>query len=204
MREKLKASIVRLLGAKRTVVGAGFLISEKELLTCAHVVAKALDVSKDTLELPKTEVYLNFPLVAPGNTLGARVIDWRPARPDTSIREDIAVLELTEDPPHGSCAARLTTAEALWGHHFRAFGFPAGYDTGVWASGVFRDEQADGWVQIEDVKQTGYFVKPGFSGTPVWDEQVNGVVGMVIAAERQDQVKAAFILPATLSSSKSS
>jgi hypothetical protein len=127
MSEQLKASIVRLQDAGGAIVGAGFLASEKTLLTCAHVVAQALGVSEDAPDLPNGEVQLDFPLVAPGNTLGARVISWRPARPSTAIREDVAVLELAGDPPHGSCSARLTRADALWGHRFRAFGFPVGY-----------------------------------------------------------------------------
>ena len=52
-------------------------------------------------------------------------------------------------------------------------------------------------MQIEDVKETGYRVEPGFSGAPVWDEQLDGVVGMAVAAERgRIEVKAVFIIPA--------
>jgi len=88
--------------------------------------------------------------------------------------------------------ARLVTADDLWGHTFRAFGFPSGYDEGVWASGQLLEKQAAGWVQIEDMKLTGYFIEPGFSGTPVWDEQVEGVVGMVVAVETRPNVRAAL------------
>lgn len=51
-------------------------------------------------------------------------------------------------------------------------------------------------MQIEDVKLTGYFVAPGFSGGPVWDETAGGVVGMIVAAERQPGLRAAFLIPA--------
>jgi hypothetical protein len=93
---------------------------------------------------------------------------------------------------------RLVTADELWGHAFRAYGFPAGYDQGIWASGVLRGRQAAGWVQIEDIKQTGYFVAPSFSGGPVWDEQLNSVAGMVVAADTQTEFRAAFMIPANL------
>jgi hypothetical protein len=46
------------------------------------------------------------------------------------------------------------------------------------------------------VKQTGYFVVPGFSGAPVLDEMLAGVVGMIVAAETQPGVRAAFLIPA--------
>ena len=39
---------------------------------------------------------------------------------------------------------------------------------------------ANGWLQIEDSKAQGYAVVPGFSGSPVWDEQADGVVGLVV------------------------
>ncbi|MCP4360240.1 MAG: trypsin-like peptidase domain-containing protein, partial [Chloroflexi bacterium] len=78
---------------------------------------------------------------------------------------------------------------------FRAFGFPAGFDDGVWASGRILAPQAAGWLQVEDTKATGYFVQPGFSGGPVWDEQVGGIVGMSVAADTRQSVRAAFVLP---------
>jgi len=80
------------------------------------------------------------------------------------------VLELTSDPPAESKPVRLVTANDLWDHSFRALGFPAGYEQGVWASGVLRGRQADGWLQVEDTKQTGYLIAPGFSGGPVWGD----------------------------------
>jgi hypothetical protein len=75
------------------------------------------------------------------------------------------------------------------------FGFPLAYEDGVWPSGVLRARNAAGWVQIEDVKQTGCFVRPGFSGAPVWDEELGGVVGMIVAADIEPGVRAAFLVP---------
>jgi S1-C subfamily serine protease len=124
---------------------------------------------------------------------------WRPAFSASSFSsdriEDVAILELREQPHTFQQALSLLPAQTLWGHPFRAFGFPGGYDEGVWASGVIRDQRADGWVQIEDVKLPGYAVIQGFSGTPVWDERLEGVVGMVVEADSQAETKAAYIIP---------
>jgi len=136
-------------------------------------------------------VYLDFPLVAPGSILTAWVICWQ-------IESDIAGLELDSDPPAGAQPVRLVRTEDLWLHAFRVFGFPSGYDDGVWASGVLRARNVAGWVQIEGVRETGYWVQPGFSGTPVWDEQLNGVAGMTVAADIRHEVKAAFMIPTNL------
>jgi hypothetical protein len=188
MTEQLMSSIVRILDEKDAVVGAGFLVSKRQVLTCAHVVAQALGLSEDAPGMPTAGIRLDFPLVAPEHILRGRIILWQP-------ETDIAGLELDDDPPAGAQPVHLVRAKDLWGHAFRAFGFPAGYDDGVWASGVLRGRTGAGWVQIEDVKTPGYWVQPGFSGGPVWDEQLAGVAGMVTAAETQPGVKAAFIIP---------
>ena len=193
MQESLEASLVRIHTADGRVVGAGFLVGERHILTCAHVVAGALGVADDTPEKPQAQVALDVPRVAPGKLLSARVVLWRPPLPDGG--DDIAGLELLDDPPHGAQAAPLAQVEDLWEHSFRAFGFPRGQDTGVWATGRLLGRQLTDWVQIEDVKETGFAVEPGFSGTPVWDPQVEGVVGMVVAAEKRMNLKTAFAIP---------
>ena len=187
----IELSIVRIRALDGRAVGAGFLVADRQVLTCAHVVATALGLPENTPETPQDEVHLDFPLVAPAHIVTARVIHWQP-------ESDVAGLELEDDPPAGARPVRLVTAKDLWGHAFRAFGFPTGYDDGVWASGVLRGRQAAGWVQIEDVKEPGYWVQPGFSGTAVWDEQLNGVVGMAVAADTDRGTKAAFMIPAHL------
>ena len=194
MADQLSASIVRILTPKGTVAGAGFLVAERRVLTCAHVVAQALGLSLDLPEVPQVQVQLDLPLIALGRTLNARIVCWQPPRSDGGA--DLAGLELEGSLPTGAQPARLVKADDLWGHPFRVLGFPAGHDDGVWATGILRGRQATGWVQIEDVKESGYRVQPGFSGTPVWDEELDGVAGMTVAAESRPEVKAAFIIPA--------
>ena len=170
---------MRFLTDDDIVMGTGFLVSEDSLLTCAHVVAAALYLSADSQEIPRESVRLDFPLVARGQVLTAHVVLWQPLQADGG--GDIALLQLDSDPPTGTQAVPLVVAEDLWEHNFRAFGFPDGQDEGVWASGKLRGRQATGWVQIEDVKEVGYRVQQGFSGGAVWDEQLDGVAGMVVA-----------------------
>lgn len=187
-RSTLAPSIARIYGAGGGVVGVGFLVGGREVITCAHVVTGALGLPDDTPEPPTEPLSLDFPLMAAGVCLTARAIHWQP-------QDDIAVLELACDPPTGAGPVPLAEGGDLWGHPFRAFGFPPGRPDGVWAGGVIRGPNARGWLQVEDTKETGYRVQPGFSGAPVWDETLGSVVGMVVAAERQQEVKAAFIIP---------
>ncbi len=190
-------SIVRIYSQSKEVKGAGFLVSENQILTCAHVVALALNISGNTAEMPIAEVKLDFPQVAPGEFLTAKVIFWLPVNPDKDL-EDIAVLELTTISNNIS-PVELMTSEEYWEHNFRAFGFPKGKEYGVWANGVLRGSNAKGWLQLEDIDNTGYALQEGFSGTPVWDETLEGVVGMAVAAEKQRlDTKAAFIIPTNI------
>jgi tetratricopeptide (TPR) repeat protein len=190
----LNSAVVRIHTTSGRVVGAGFLVGERQVLTCAHVVAQAFGITANTSNPPQGKVYLDFPLVAPERRVTALVTAWQPALADGS--GDVAGLELETIPPEGVQAVQLIVARDVWGHRFRAFGFPDRFDNGVWASGQMLGPEAAGWIQIEDVKQTGYFVAPGFSGGPVWDEQLAGVVGMTVAADTRQGFRAAFIIPA--------
>jgi hypothetical protein len=190
-------SIVRIYSNSGKVVGAGFLVSEKYVLTCAHIIADALDVSRATQELPDAKVYLDFPLIAPRQNFIGQVVFWRPVNPN-ELEEDIAGLELLSPPPREAKPAPLVAAEDLWGHPFRAFGYPTGQRNGVWLAGVLQGKLANGWVQIQ-AKEIGYKPEPGFCGTPVWDEQLEGVVGIFVASEiGRPEAKVGFIIPTTV------
>ena len=193
MQNSLDASLVRIRTANGHIVGAGFLVGERHILTCAHVVSQALGLNEYPADPPQGEVWLDFPLIAPGRLSRTRVVLWCP--PLLDGRGDIAGLEVQGEPPPGAMVVDFARAGDVWEHPFRAFGFPAGYDDGVWATGRLLGRQATGWAMIEDVKTQGFAVASGFSGTPVWDTQVQGVVGMVVAASRPTETKTAFVIP---------
>ena len=193
MYSQLKAPIVRIFARSGNIVGMGFLVSEDSVLSCSHVIAAALGIAEDAPNPPTDTISLDFPLIAPGQQLGAHVSFWQPIRSDGG--GDIAVLQLEHAAPEGTRAIYLVSAEDMWNRSFRAFGFPEGHDAGVWAPGTLRDRQATGWVQIEQISTTGYRVQQGFSGGPVWDEELDAVVGMVVAEERDPTIRAAYMIP---------
>ncbi|NEO61215.1 MAG: trypsin-like serine protease [Moorea sp. SIO4G2] len=200
MTVQLRAAIARIRQAKGRVVGAGFLVSDQHILTCAHVVNAALGKQLNTPDQPNQEIDLDFPLVASGNTLRGRVVRWIPVQRSSDILPetgaDIALLELESTLPEGTQPVRLVKAETLWKHPFRVFGFPEGQAVGVSTYGIISNPQANGRVQI-DVHGT-YPIESGFSGSPVWDEQLDGVAGMTVAIDpKRPQVRAAFIIPTT-------
>ena len=74
MTTQLELSVVRIRMTNGIVIGAGFLAGARQVLTCAHVVARALGLLNGTPETSQAEVCLNLPLVAPGRILIARII----------------------------------------------------------------------------------------------------------------------------------
>lgn len=188
MLQTIEVSTIRILGLNNSSIGAGFMIADRHAVTCAHVVSDALAFLKLPETRPQGIIKIDFPLVSPGKIISAKVIAWQ-------AFDDIAVLELTGDIPPEVLPAELLQGDDLWKHPFRTFGFPTGFDNGVWASGRILAREATGWLQIEDTKQTGYFVQPGFSGGQIWDEQLGGVIGMTVAADTRSGVRAAFVVP---------
>src|SRR6266446_6773569 len=193
MPESIDTSLVRIHTKAGGVAGAGFLVGERHILTCAHVIAQALGLSYDAHDPPSSTIGLDFPQLASHTLLTAKVVFWNPVEADD--RGDIAGLELLDEPPAGSEAVHLAPADQVWEHSFRALGFPSGYDDGVWATGRLLGRQGANWIQIEDVKDPGFAVIAGFSGAPVWDTQSQGVVGMIVASSQQATTKTAFVIP---------
>ncbi len=193
MPESIDTSLVRIHTKAGGVAGAGFLVSERHILTCAHVIAQALGLADDTPDPPSSMVSLDFPQLALHTLLSARVVSWYPVQEDG--RGDIAALELLDKPPTGTEAAHFAPAEQVWDHPFRALGFPSGYDDGVFATGRLLGRLGTNWIQLEDVKVPGFAVIAGFSGAPVWDEQLQGIVGMIVASSQQATTKTAFVIP---------
>ena len=171
------------------IVGTGFLVAERYLLTCAHVVASVLSIDGQSSDIPQGLVYLDFPFsdVRPCAKLQARAVYWLPEDPSQSRVEDIAGLYLIDAPPQGIYPAPMKSIDDLNGESLRehrlqisGFPIPAGQEAHAVISSA---PLANRWVQIEDTKETGVSVKEGFSGSPVWDTKLQGVVGMVLAKD---------------------
>lgn len=187
----LGPALLRISDAQGDARGVGFLVTDELAFTCAHVVTAALGPADGARPAGDAEVAVDLPLApAPARTR-ARVAQWLPA--EDSGAGDIAILRLAAPLP-GARPARLVEAGDAWGHPVRAFGFPAGRPYGVWHSGVLRDRQAGGWVQADLAAGGGYRVTAGFSGSPVWDDELGGVVGMITVAEAGEP-PASYLIP---------
>lgn len=183
------------VGAGRRVVGAGTVISPDLVLTCAHVVAQALDADASG-PAPTDVVTLDFP----GSTSRAPVVarvrhdGWAPVAEDNG--GDLALLSVEETLPADVRAARLRPCDDPGGRRVRAFGHPAGLDGGVWARAdlIGSGGPFPGWMQFDGLDTAGRPVAAGFSGAGVLDES-DSVIGMVVAADRARETKVAWMIP---------
>ncbi|MGV9271214.1 nSTAND1 domain-containing NTPase [Kitasatospora sp. NPDC003701] len=198
----LDAAVLRVHDALSRPVGAGFLVAPDLALTCAHVVSAAL-AGQGVEPGVGSWVFVDLPLLTgPSRPSGpdqpavvgvmAVVEHWVPPTPERG--GDVAVLRLAA-PPAGARPVRPveSRSEDVWDHPVRVFGFPVGRSDGVWHSGVLRDRQGGGLLQVDPVSE-GYRVSGGFSGGPVWDDRLGGVVGMVAMAEARDP-SVSYLIP---------
>jgi formylglycine-generating enzyme required for sulfatase activity len=195
MPEQVREHLMRVRDPKDGVHGAAFLVGPRTVVTCAHVIARALGLPDDQPDKPDGGVELDFPRLPDDPRVSARVVGWRGMR---EAGGDIAVLELESDPPAGAGPARLMREATVWHHAFHAFGFPENFDDGVIATGELLGALGQGWVQMDQHHDTTHRVEGGFSGAPVFDEVLNGVVGMAVEADLQPDVRSAYMLPTAL------
>lgn len=185
----LDSAVLRITDQQGNCWGVGFLVGEQTALTCAHVVSAALGTPEEQPPTAAARVFVDLPLLSaaePGRApVPARIVHF-------TADGDIAVLCLEAAIPQGR-PVRMVDAPDVWGHPARIFGFPQGRPAGVWHAGVLRSRQADGWIQT-DLAFDGYRVSGGFSGSPVWDEDLSAVVGMVVVAESGEPA-ASYLIP---------
>ncbi|MFC8866275.1 trypsin-like peptidase domain-containing protein [Streptomyces sp. NPDC057148] len=168
-------------------VGAGFLVSGRRLLTCAHVVRWSEDAA----------VTVTFPGHRELGELSATVAvhgGWRGGAAD---RGDLAVLELEREVPLAPAVFAHPGAErAAPAPELVAYGFPKGYDEGMLASyrALPGPLISDEWVQLEALTGHGQPLAAGFSGAAV--TLADGtVVGMVSAVAGARNVRVGRMLP---------
>lgn len=194
----LDSAIVRFFDAQGYVVGAGFLVSPQYVLTCAHVVQEALGKTEQSLEetpfpLETETLELDFSIVAEDKKLKAKVVLWQP-------KNDIAGLKLASKAPSKCRAFELNPELKYEGnevHSCRVFGF-AYSDKGRWLNCYeIIGRVSGGQFQLEANKtEDGNIIKGGFSGAPVWNNNLRGVVGMVAeAGNERNNFKVAFAVP---------
>ncbi|POX62835.1 hypothetical protein C3492_14235 [Streptomyces sp. Ru62] len=187
----LLAAVAQVLRPDGEVAGAGFLVTEDIVVTCAHVTLAAGAGPGDTVRLA-------FPHApgAPRMEGAVQVEGWR-APEDV----DVAVIRLSGGV-EGVTALRLGSATGCRGHTVRSFGFPAQAPAGGhFGFGVAGDllpatDSRGAHLQLTAAND----LTTGFSGAPVVDEVTGLVIGMVTEITALDEYERgqgiAYVTPA--------
>ncbi|MCX5330692.1 trypsin-like peptidase domain-containing protein [Streptomyces sp. NBC_00140] len=174
----------RVFGPDGAVAGAGFLVGERLVCTCAHVVQE-VDGSR-----PDRPVTVDFPLLAgaeAGPPVTAEVVSWRP-------EDDVALLRLALPVDGTEPLPFVDDGSDEWGGEIRSFGFPEDVPRGVNATGVLRGRQRADRLQL-DLAAHGVPIAQGFSGAAVWDVRRQAVVGMLVTRGRYGLSGTAYLIP---------
>ncbi|MGV9278193.1 VMAP-C domain-containing protein [Streptomyces griseosporeus] len=153
-------------------VGSGFLVTDRHVITCAHVVEGAASAEV---------TFAQYPALGPYEATAVHTGQWGAMAPDHG---DVAVLELDRPVPVAPARfAAVGTRGARPATRLTAYGFPRGYDEGI--LGEFREAGdqliAGEWLQLEAWTSHSPPLAEGFSGAAVVREDTGEVVGMVTA-----------------------
>jgi len=167
------SSILRVLKKDETVVGAAFLVSERLIATCAHVIKAAGSNKGEKVSLKLED----------GTITQATILDeyWRDVN-----AEDIAILHL-EKRLDKIQPLILSPSMGTMGHSFSTYGFPNESEELSGQGDIIGSAVLAG---IKVLQLRSPEVTPGFSGAPIFDESnkyLKRVVGMVVSITPPDK-----------------
>ena len=173
----LEQGIVRIFDQSGQPSGMGFVVGPRHIVTCVHVID-----STHTPQAPSSLITIDFPLLKDRPRCQATIVVWQP-RPI-----DIAGLELVEGItlPSGAQPLNLSLREATGKAALRMFGWPSeSQEKGEWVGRPntpfeLMGAGADGRWRIDLYGDEYGKVRKGFSGTAVWDNERQAVIGMVV------------------------
>ncbi|WP_093800416.1 serine protease [Streptomyces sp. Wb2n-11] len=159
------------------VLGAGVLLRDGLVLTCAHVIQTA------GTDGHKPSVVVEFPGSGGAGSDGLRATvvpgHWVPRADDHT--GDLALLQLAGPPPVASYAT-LHRLPTLWNHRVHFAGYPSRLTGGKWAEALIKGPGGPGdeWVQIDPVTEADTILRR-FSGAGVVDNRTGHVIGIVVS-----------------------
>ncbi|CAG7597855.1 conserved hypothetical protein [Actinacidiphila bryophytorum] len=164
--------------------GAGVVVGDGIVLTCAHVVNAALGRDRFAAEEPSDADLAGLTLTLPAHGTGAEtyrptLLSWTPARPSARPGRwegDLALLRLPEGAPRPT---PVRFADAAMGS--TAWVWYASGD-GRTAVDVLVQKPLGPWLLL-DPGSSEVPVRHGYSGSPLWDSASGAAVGLMVSVE---------------------
>lgn len=187
-------------------VGVGFVVSERHILTCAHVVNAALSRDKRFQDRPGDDarIQVEFAILgdADGGPLrGCKIDAWAPPPKSGVAGGDVAGLVLVgEGLPEGAGPALLVDPHAPHHPEVEVFGYPDDpprRTRGTWTTLHLRGAVGGGLVQLDDNSTSAIRAQPGYSDSPaiVKEDAGDAVAGMLAVASLDKDTGDAYAIP---------
>jgi WD40 repeat protein len=198
---------VRLLCSGSVIpAGVGFVIGDRQIITCAHVVNTALGRGKRTQGNPGSDVriQIEFPMLGDSNGAPLRscmVGAWVPPPSSGVSGGDVAGLVLVgEGLPTRAGAARMIDPASVRDLAVSVFGYPGDpprRENGAWSAQLLRGAVGGGLIQLDADNSSAIRAQPGYSGSPavVSDAVGDAVVGMLTIASGDQDIRDAYAIP---------
>ncbi|MEU8078779.1 trypsin-like peptidase domain-containing protein [Catellatospora citrea] len=160
-------------------------MSERKLITCAHVINTALGRPTRELQAPshQQEVRLELPFSGDSNEKRIRVghiAGWQPSGAAFDAN-DIAVIHLSENAPGDMRAFSLVDEGTLYPCEVQFWGPAAGRPLGGHVQGTLLGAVDQTRLQVDQSIKGTIRATGGYSGGPVWQTSTGRVVGMLQA-----------------------
>ena len=186
--------------------GVGFVVGDRHIVTCAHVVNKALgrEQRRQDVPPPNSQVQVEFPMLGDGYGAPLRsclVLAWAPPPLSGLSGGDVAGLVLVgEHLPEGAGPAQLINPAALRDVAVGVFGYPGDPPrpkTGAWVAHRLRGAVGGGVIQLDIDGESAIRSQPGYSGSPavVSKDAGDAVVGMLAVASRDENSRDVYAIP---------
>ena len=186
--------------------GVGFLVAERYIITCAHVINAALnrDQKDQGVPSPETTIEVTFPML--GDTDGApvrtcKVVKWLPPPKSGLYGGDICCLRLVgEETPSKASPAQLVSPSTMRDITVSLFGYPGNPPrkiNGAWAEHRLRGVVGGGVIQLDSDSESALRAQPGYSGSPIIisDSYGDAVIGMLAVASNDPAIRDAYAIP---------
>lgn len=200
MPHRIKPALVRIIDNDDEVIGVGFLVTRRHIVTCAHVIGDAIDVDCSDQNIPTQSINFDFPFIEGEPRFSSNVITWHPCDATkaipTHLPSDIAILEIDGEIPLDAYPAHLVKPPKDRGWHDHSC-IVCGFASieGGWTNVQILEQIAGGCIQFQGITNLGHFIEGGYSGSALLDKDYNGVTGIIVARELDTGQRVAYAIP---------
>ncbi|OPX76887.1 MAG: Ribose 1,5-bisphosphate isomerase [Methanosaeta sp. PtaB.Bin018] len=183
---KLGSHVVRILCGNRPV-GGGLLLDNEHILTCGYIIDKIDKIKEMQKDKPLDKICIEHMWSHDKKTIAATVLISLYDKGLEDLENDIAIIKL-DQRLESVKPIKLILVNGLVGHNFCSYGFPMGHDKGIFTEGKIGWEHNGNRIILENYKNCKIPLQRGFSGCPVWDVSLKGIVGIIAATDEKNSM----------------